>query len=45
MGYIRQKPEKDSYIYTKEYLEGQIAVLEGAVSEEELLAAAARCRK
>ena len=38
MGYIRQKPEKDSYIYTKEYLEGQIAVLlGGAVSEEELL--------
>ena len=38
MGYIRQKPEKDSYIYTKEYLEGQIAILlGGAVSEEELL--------
>ncbi|NMB41332.1 MAG: AAA family ATPase [Firmicutes bacterium] len=38
MGYIRQKPEKDSYIYTKEFLEGQIAVLlGGAVSEEELL--------
>lgn len=38
MGYTRQKPEKDSYIYTKEYLEGQIAILlGGAVSEEELL--------
>ncbi|RJX24677.1 MAG: AAA family ATPase [Dethiobacter sp.] len=38
MGYIRQKPEKDSYIYTKEYLEGQIAILlGGALSEEELL--------
>lgn len=38
MGYVRQKPEEDSYIYTKEYLEGQIAVLlGGAVSEEEFL--------
>ncbi len=36
MGYVRQKPEEDSYIYTKEYLEGQIAVLlGGAISEEE----------
>jgi cell division protease FtsH len=38
MGYVRQTPEEDSYIYTKEYLEGQIAVLlGGAISEEELL--------
>ena len=38
MGYIRQKPERDSYVHTKEYLEGQIAILlGGAVSEEELL--------
>ena len=38
MGYIRQTPEEDSYIYTKDYLEGQIAVLlGGAISEEELL--------
>ncbi|HHT45706.1 MAG TPA: AAA family ATPase [Firmicutes bacterium] len=38
MGYIRQRPEKDSYVHTKDYLEGQIAVLlGGAVSEEELL--------
>lgn len=38
MGYIRQIPEKDSYLYTKEQLEGQIAVLlGGSVSEEELL--------
>ncbi|NLJ56986.1 MAG: AAA family ATPase [Firmicutes bacterium] len=38
MGYIRQTPAEDSYIYTKDYLEGQIAVLlGGAISEEELL--------
>ena len=38
MGYIRQIPEKDCYLYTKEHLEGQIAVLlGGAISEEELL--------
>ncbi|MEW5921063.1 MAG: AAA family ATPase [Bacillota bacterium] len=38
MGYIRQIPEKDSYLYTREHLEGQIAVLlGGAVSEEEVL--------
>ena len=38
MGYIRQTPEEDSYIYTKRYLEGQIAVLlGGAIAEEELL--------
>lgn len=38
MGYIRQIPEKDSHLFTKEYLEGQIAVLlGGAISEEELL--------
>lgn len=36
MGYVRQKPKEDSYIYTKEYLETQIAILlGGAVSEEE----------
>ncbi len=38
MGYIRQIPEKDSHLFTKEYLEGQIAVLMGgAICEEELL--------
>lgn len=38
MGYTRQKPENDCYIYTKEHLERQIAILlGGAVSEEELL--------
>lgn len=38
LGYIRQVPEKDSYLYTKEHLEGQIAVLlGGAISEEEVL--------
>ncbi len=38
LGYIRQIPEKDSYLYTKEHLEGQIAVLlGGAISEEVVL--------
>lgn len=38
MGYIRQIPEKDSYLFTREQLEDQIAVLlGGALSEEELL--------
>jgi len=38
MGYMRQVPEKESYLYTKEKLEGQIAVLiGGALSEEEIL--------
>ena len=32
MGYIRQKPERDSYVHTKEYLEGQIAILLGGLS-------------
>jgi cell division protease FtsH len=35
LGYMRQMPEKDSYIYTQEYLEGQIAImLGGSVAEE-----------
>ncbi|MBS4022039.1 MAG: AAA family ATPase [Dethiobacter sp.] len=35
LGYMRQMPEKDSYIYTREYIEGQISImLGGAVAEE-----------
>ncbi len=38
MGYIRQIPEQDSYIHTREHLEGQIAMLlGGAITEEEIL--------
>ncbi len=38
LGYMRQMPEKDSYLYTKEHLEGQIAImLGGAVAEETVL--------
>ena len=38
MGYIRQTPEKDRYIHTKEYIDGQIAILlGGAITEEEIL--------
>lgn len=34
LGYIRQIPEEDFYLYTKDYLEGQIRVLvAGAVAE------------
>lgn len=36
LGYVRQKSEDDIYLYTKQYLESQIAVaLAGAVAEEE----------
>jgi ATP-dependent metalloprotease FtsH len=35
LGYMRQIPEKDSYLFTLDFLEGQIAImLGGAVSEE-----------
>ncbi|GAB6180733.1 AAA family ATPase [Desulfotomaculum defluvii] len=35
LGYMRQNPEDDTYLYTQEYLENQIAVmLAGAVAEE-----------
>ncbi len=38
LGYIRQTPDDDIYLYTKQYLESQIAVaLAGAVAEEILL--------
>ncbi|ABO50444.1 Vesicle-fusing ATPase [Desulforamulus reducens MI-1] len=35
LGYMRQTPEDDTFLYTKDYLENQIAVmLAGAVAEE-----------
>lgn len=38
LGYMRQKSEDDIYLYTKKYLESQIAVaLAGAVSESNIL--------
>ncbi len=38
LGYIRQIPDDDIYLYTKQYLQSQIAVaLAGAVAEEVLL--------
>ena len=38
LGYMRQTPEDDTYLYTQEYLENQIAVmLAGAVVEEMML--------
>lgn len=38
LGYMRQTPEDDTYLYTRDYLENQIAVmLAGAVAEELML--------
>ncbi|NPV72213.1 MAG: AAA family ATPase [Pelotomaculum sp.] len=38
LGYMRQIPEDDTYLYTKDYLENQIAVLlAGALAEEIVL--------
>jgi cell division protease FtsH len=37
LGYMRQVPEKDSYLYTKEYLEGQMVVLLAGSKAEELV--------
>jgi len=38
LGYMRQVPEDDTYLYTKEYLENQIAVMPaGAVAEDVIL--------
>ncbi|NLN06622.1 MAG: AAA family ATPase [Firmicutes bacterium] len=38
LGYMRQSPEKDSYLYTQKYLEGQIAIMvAGAAAEEAVL--------
>ncbi len=34
---MRQKPEKDSYLYTADYLEGQISILLGGAVSEKLL--------
>lgn len=35
LGYMRQNPEDDTYLYTKDYLENQIAImLAGALAEE-----------
>jgi len=38
LGYMRQTPEDDTYLYTRDYLENQIAVmLAGALAEEMML--------
>ncbi len=38
LGYMRQTPEDDTYLYTRDYLENQVAVmLAGAVAEEMML--------
>ncbi len=38
LGYMRQTPERDFHLYTKEYLEGQIDILlAGSLAEEEVL--------
>ena len=37
LGYIRQQPDRDYYIYTKEHLEKQIAVLLGGSAGEKIV--------
>jgi cell division protease FtsH len=37
LGYMRQSPEKDSYLYTQEYLEGQIDIMVAGAAAEELI--------
>jgi len=38
LGYMRQMPDKDSYLYTKEYLQDQIAItLAGSAAEQLIL--------
>ncbi|EEG76201.1 AAA family ATPase [Dethiobacter alkaliphilus] len=37
LGYMRQSPQKDSYLHTQEYLEGQIAIMVGGAVAEELV--------
>ncbi|MDO9574246.1 MAG: AAA family ATPase [Candidatus Contubernalis sp.] len=38
LGYMRQTPDRDFHLYTKEYLEGQINILlAGSLAEEEIL--------
>ncbi len=34
---MRQSPERDSYIYTQEYLEGQIAIMVAGAAAEEIV--------
>lgn len=36
MGYVRHNPEKDQYLYTKEFLEGQIVIALGGAAAEEM---------
>lgn len=37
LGYMRQSPQKDSYLYTLQYLEGQIAIMVGGAAAEEIV--------
>jgi len=37
LGYVRNTPEKDSYLYTLDYLESQISILMGGAVAEKLL--------
>ncbi|RQD75414.1 MAG: AAA family ATPase [Candidatus Syntrophonatronum acetioxidans] len=38
LGYMRQSPDRDFHLYTRDYLEGQISILlAGSVAEEEVL--------
>jgi len=37
LGYMRQSPERDSYLYTQEYLEGQIAIMVAGAAAEEIV--------
>jgi vesicle-fusing ATPase len=37
LGYTRQSPQNDSYLYTKDYLNGQIAVLLAGAAAEEIV--------
>lgn len=37
LGYMRQSPEKDSYLYTLAYLHGQISIMVGGAAAEEVV--------
>ncbi|NLM51962.1 MAG: AAA family ATPase [Firmicutes bacterium] len=37
LGYMRQSPENDSYLYTQQYLEGQIFVMVAGAAAEEII--------
>lgn len=37
LGYMRQSPENDSYLYTQQYLEGQIFVMVAGAAAEEIV--------